>query len=193
MSTAKHLHTKAANTISDRHIHTCHRNRVFADNQTSRKCSSSAFQTKPLRPLKQLQAPLTREETYFNHPVQIKLEQSKDKHCGMQNEGTANYSQKGHKTQQKVFFCIFSFETEENKSSEQNVDRRSWFLSCWLSETAGHGTQTDNETKKNRDSQSSWVWAGTHFIKTGNKTPSTAFTELDKTETTKKDFQKHWD
>ena len=99
--------------------------RAFADNQMSTKWSS-AFQTKPLRPLKQLQAPLTREEeTYFNHPVQIKLEQSKDKHCGMQNEGTANYSQKGHKTQQKVFFCIFSFETEKNKSSEQNVDRRS--------------------------------------------------------------------
>ena len=37
--------------------------------------------SKPLRPLKQLQAPLTREEEmYFTHLVRIKLEQSKDKH-----------------------------------------------------------------------------------------------------------------
>ena len=31
-----------------------------------------------------------------------------------------------------------------------------------------------------------------HFIKTGHKTQSTTFTELDKTETAKKDFKKRW-
>ena len=47
--------------------------------------------------------------------------------------------------------------------------------------------------KKNRDSQSSCVAGGKYFVKTDDKTLSTAFTELDKTETTKKDFQKCWD
>ena len=47
--------------------------------------------------------------------------------------------------------------------------------------------------KKNRDSQSSCVAGGKYFVKTGDKTLSTAFTELDKTETNKKDFQKLWD
>ena len=56
------------------------------------------------------------------------------------------------------------------------------------------GTELKLTTKQKRtDTQSSWVWAGTHLVKTGDKTPSTAFTELDKTETTEKDFQKRWD
>ena len=62
-----------------------------------------------------------------------------------------------------------------------------------LNLTTKQNKQNKQNKQKNRDSQNNRVRAGTHFVKTGDKTLSTAFTELDKTETTEKDFQKRWD
>ena len=106
----------------------------------------------------------------------------------MQSEGTANYSQKGHHTRKKSSFA--SSPLRKKRANHLNKMRTDMSGSSAADSVKQQGTElqpTTKKKKKNRDSQSCWVWAGTHYVKTGDKTLSTAFTELDKRETAKKE------
>ena len=111
----------------------------------------------------------------------------------MQNEGTANYSPKGHQPRKKSSFASSPLRKKRANHLNKMQTDMSGSSAADSVKQQGTGLKLTTKRKKNRDSQNSLVWAGTHFVKTGDKTPSTAFTELDKTETTKKDFQKLWD
>ena len=90
--------------------------------------------SKPLRPLKQLRTPLSREEeTYFTHLVRIKLEQSKDKHTVVcKTRGQPIVLKKVIKPRKKSVLHIYSplRRTEMGKPVEQNADTHVGFLSC---------------------------------------------------------------
>ena len=152
MSTAERLHTKAAITPSVTDILTP---ATGMESEQTTKWVENVLpplsRPKPSCPLKQLQAPLTREEeTYFTHVVQIKLEQSKDKTLWYAKWGDSQlFSKRSPNPGKSLLLHLLFWERKEQ------IIWTKCGQTCQVPQLLTHGTQTDNKTKKNRDSHSS--------------------------------------